>query len=505
MYEPRKYQQKAINNLVKSFDNVIRQNFTGTGKSLEIFYVAKYYVDQGKQVFIICPKDYLVESFYKTFEKEYPGQVSFVSANKKTNLEKPIILCTIQTLYRRKEKLETIPKLCLFDECHNLKASTFEEVVKFYKDKSVRILGWSATPVRLDGKGFDNLFDRILPGGDYRWYIDNNYLAPYEIPPINSYTMRLDMKMGDFDLQQQEDYLKKPKINKEIVENWLKYSKGKKTIVFCTSIHHAQKIEAEYNKLGQKIYGREIAKSLATKRYVNNEIISVPKKARENILQQFREDPKFLILTNVNIISEGLDIPDVECVQWLRLTASEVLCDQGNGRGNRYKPGKTQIILDHVGMIGYHGLPCRYRFYTLKGKEGKNYKWNCEQCGSTIKKDIRKLNRSVPHIEECSECGFFNCLPAKEPDKDSPYSPGTNTKTYIPEKIRAEGFLDLNNKKDINLYFFYEKYSKHKKFRHMLAALPNLLFTDYQKVAKLAKWSAQETEINYSLRRIYNA
>lgn len=140
----------------------------------------------------------------------------------------------------------------------------------------------------------------------------------------------------------------------DLVDSYHKKAEGKKMIVFAVNIEHSRQIVEKYRQAG-----------------ISAEHIdaNTPKKEREQILQQFRNG-EILVLSNVDIVSEGFDVPDCEAVQLARPTKSLALYLQQVGRCMRPSPGKKEgIVLDNAGLWLEHGFCQQNRVWTLEGKK----------------------------------------------------------------------------------------------------------------------------------------
>lgn len=303
----------------------------------------------------------------------------------------------------------------LVHNCHHSPAKSWKKILDYYPD-AIKI-GFSATPERLDGKSFTDLYQVMVQGKPYQWYIDNHYLAPFQfVNPGHFVSFDFKKTRGDFDLQQQEEILNNDVINADAVETWHKFTPGLKTVVFCSSVEHSRQVVQAYNDFGIKEYGKEIAVHLDA---------TTDKQYRKRSLERFKlpsEHPEsLLILSNFQLFVEGVNVPSASVTQWLRKTASEIIYDQGNGRSNRYQPGKIQYIIDHVGNKLIHGYPNRIRTFNLKGRKERElevkYNLICPNCQNLIHNDYRILAKSAETID-CDNCGVT--IPVPQPKKRSP-------------------------------------------------------------------------------------
>ena len=231
------------------------------------------------------------------------------------------------------------PALIITDEAHLSRSNSWMKVIDYYNTHTV---GFTATPVRLDGKPLGDIYSALVTGVSVRWLIDNKRLAPYEYyAPTVVETDGLRVQMGDYVIKDLEQLMSDRAIYSDVLKSWERLAKGQKTIAYCVSVKHAQ----------------DTAKMFTDAGYPAVEIDgSTPPKKRAEIMQNFR-DGKIMVLCNVGIISEGVSIDDVTCCLLLRPTESHALYIQQAMRCMRYQPGKTAIIVDCVGNYTRNPLP----------------------------------------------------------------------------------------------------------------------------------------------------
>jgi len=241
------------------------------------------------------------------------------------------------------------------EAAHLLKENKWGRAVSFFEN--ARGLGVTATPERLDRKGLgshaDGVFDIMVEGPPTRWMIDNKYLSKYKIAiPDSDYLRYLEKGSSstDYSKQAMTQASNQSQIVGDVLTNYLKFAKGKQAILFATDVVTAEKME--------KIF---IDKAVKAKSLNGN----TPDAKRLDALIKFREK-KIQVLINVDLFDEGLDVPGIECVIMARPTKSLGKFLQMIGRGLRIAEGKQYaIIIDHVGNIIEHGLPCQIRKWTL--------------------------------------------------------------------------------------------------------------------------------------------
>lgn len=230
------------------------------------------------------------------------------------------------------------PALIITDEAHLSRSNSWMKVLDYYNTHTV---GFSATPIRLDGKPLGDIYDELVTGVSVRWLIENNRLAPYEYyAPTAVETDELRVQYGDYVIKDLEQLMSDRAIYSDVLKSWERIAKGEKTIAYCVSVKHAKETAEMFCKAG----------------YPAVEIDGgTPPSRRAEIMKDFR-DGKIMILCNVGIISEGVSIDDVTCCLLLRPTESHALYWQQGMRSMRYLPGKIAKVIDCVGNYSRNPL-----------------------------------------------------------------------------------------------------------------------------------------------------
>ena len=238
--------------------------------------------------------------------------------------------------------------MIVIDEAHHALAKTYKEMWERFP--KAKFLGLTATPCRLNGKGFTDLFDVLVQSWGVPEFISKGRLATYDFVSIKSDGVTqqlidsLQKRGADGDYQNKEmDMLlnKKPSIER-LYRSLEEYGKDRKGIVYAINISHAQKITKLYQEHGVKAIAID-SKTPATE--------------RQQDIEAFKKGD-IQVLVNVDIFSEGFDCPDVEFVQLARPTLSLAKYLQMVGRGLRVAKGKKNcVIIDNVGLYRVFGLP----------------------------------------------------------------------------------------------------------------------------------------------------
>ena len=324
--------------------SVMAQMPTGTGKTYLLTAVIDSFVraNPKAKVWIVAHRRELVSQIDETVRKFH----SYSSAT--SSLLSSVKAMSIQWLMRHYDEIEEEPGMIVIDEAHHALAKTYKEMWERFP--KAKFLGLTATPCRLNGKGFTDLFDVLVQSWGVPEFISKGRLATYDFVSIKSdgVTQRLidslQKRGADGDYQNKEmDMLlnKKPSIER-LYRSLEEYGKDRKGIVYAINISHAQKITKLYQEHGVK------AIAIDSK---------TPAAERQQDIEAFKKGD-IQVLVNVDIFSEGFDCPDVEFVQLARPTLSLAKYLQMVGRGLRVAKGKKNcVIIDNVGLYRVFGLP----------------------------------------------------------------------------------------------------------------------------------------------------
>lgn len=335
----RDYQQslmdKARAELAKGHKSVLCVCATGGGKS----YIFMDMADRCKgKVLVLVHRGELKDQHIREFRKnEIPMD--------------NIIVETVQTVYRHLDDYENV-RMIIADEAHLFMARTFKAVIDHFAGLGAYTIGFSASPVRLDGTSMSDIFEAMVEGPQTAELIEKKRLCPYEYyAPLTVDVSELKKQRGDYVTKEVED-LMEPAIYGKVIDEFKRLCPNKQAIAFCCSIKHSEQVAQQFRDTG-----------ISAVHLDGN----TPKKTREAIMADFIAGD-IQILTNVNLFSEGISVDGIGAVIMLRPTASLALCLQQWGRGLRYQPDKVCTIIDCVGNYTRHGLPDEAREWTLEGK-----------------------------------------------------------------------------------------------------------------------------------------
>lgn len=349
---------------------------TGGGKTVTFVDVIKQFLAMNKRAMLIAHREELITQAWNTLyrNKVYAG---VIKGDIKTNYDLRCQVCSIQTLGRRRNLPPT--DLIVIDEGHHVTdKNTYNKVLQMYPDAKVLIV--TATPYRLSGDGFTELVKgketKLIVNKTLKQLQDDGYLVPFRyfvgsIPDLKN----VGISAGDYNEEEAEKAMEMA----PLVESYKEHCNGKQGIIFAINVHHSKEIVKKY-----------IAAGFAAAHLDAN----TPSDQRKAILDSFKRK-ELLIISNVGIITEGFDFPDLEFVQLARPTKSLSLYMQMIGRGSRALAGcvdgdhaKTReqrlhnistsmkpcaYVLDNAGAWLENGLPTQdfewERYF--KGTKGK--------------------------------------------------------------------------------------------------------------------------------------
>lgn len=397
----RPYQETAIDKVRDAFRAGHRAPLlvapTGAGKTVMFGYIAGEAASRNKRVLILAHRKELIR---QASAKLSDAQIDHgIIAPGFTPTRDLVQVASVQTLGRRlNDPRYDAPDLIVVDEAHHAAAGQWRTIVSAYS--SARILGVTATPERLDGKGLGKeaggIFDAMVPGPTVEDLITGGFLTPFRIyasaeaPDLSA----VKTVAGDFDAGGLASEMGKPQIVGDAVAHYARLTPGQPAILFSPSVAHAEAMADAFRAAGF----RAVAASGATEPRVRDAAIAG------------LGNGSVQVLCSCDLISEGLDVPAVSTVILLRPTKSLGLYLQQVGRGLRPASGKTHLtVLDHAGNSLMHGPPDMPREWSLAGRPKK------------AKKDDTPPARQCPKCyavfapaPACPECSFVFPVNSRE-------------------------------------------------------------------------------------------
>lgn len=394
----------------------------GGGKSVITAEIARRTTAKENNVLFLIHRQELREQIIRTFSR-WGVDMSLCE------------VMMVQTAARKLDKL-CVPALVITDENHHCLARSYRKIYDAFP--KARFVGVTATPVRLNGDGLGDVNDILIPGVSAKWLIENKYLAPYDYyaPSVSDLT-GIKISHGEYAAADIEKLLAKNTVFGDVIGYYKKLAGGRQAICYCASVKHSEQMAAAF-----KNAGIEAA-------HIDG---GTPTAERGKIIDDFRRGAVD-ILCNVDLISEGFDVPDCGCSILLRPTKSLTLFIQQSMRCMRYRPDKRAVIIDHVGNYARFGMPDDDREWTLEKKTKQDRKI-AEAENPVNAKMCPHCFFVIPHMDKCPNCGFV--FPKKK----------KNLEEAEAKLEKIEGFkLDFSTPdecKDINELRAYAKRHEYK-------------------------------------------
>jgi superfamily II DNA or RNA helicase len=409
MIKLRPYQQQLRNDLKKSWASGHKSSLvvlpTGGGKTYTFSSMAYDAALKGKRVLATAHRDSLINQISGSFG-DFGIEHGIIKSGRKQNLDLPIQVASVDTLAVRlaSGKLDLDFDFVIMDEAHHAAASRWAFLFDYFKGSY--FAGFTATPCRKDGKGLEPMFSNIVEGPTIKELIGMGHLvAPRVYVPKDQLDFSsIKTTAGDFNIKAASQFMDRPKIIGDALDQYNKHCPGESAVCFCTNINHAESVAQAFRDAGYRaaaVYGK-----LGTKENTRR-------------LAQLSSG-ELQVVTSCDLISEGTDVPRIAAVFQLRPTWSLSLYLQQVGRGLRPAEGKSEcLVFDHAGNYRRHGLPQQDREWTLKGKKKK-----------------KKIEEAA-----ISETMCESCFAVFEPQPVCPYCGAAVKPKVKPRLMQEEGEL----------------------------------------------------------------
>lgn len=353
----RPYQESAVDAICAAYDQGWRHQVlsmaTGSGKTVVFSALYERLKSRlpGKMLVIAHTEELISQAVEKLKSANPTLRVDKEMAEYKADPSAAdIVVASVASLGRKNtSRLDrfnhTDFSTLVIDECHHTLADSYRNILNHFRaledgtDKL--LLGFTATPFRADGRALGEIYKKIAYTYSLRQAISEGWLAEIRGYRVVTQTdiSNVSTTGGDFSKIELEATINTPERNTAIVAAWKERGGSRPTVAFVAGIEHARALAEAFNAAG-----------------VSSEAIWGSDDARKAKLDDFRAG-KIKVLTNCNVLTEGVDIPSIGCVIIARPTKSGVLFTQMCGRGTRLAPGKTDcIVLDVLDISGGHSL-----------------------------------------------------------------------------------------------------------------------------------------------------
>lgn len=336
----RDYQVECLASIQENYANGINSQLvslpTGAGKTVVFASLIK---EMKRKTLVLAHTTELLDQAKEKITMICPGlDVGIVRADCK-EFNRPVVVSTIQSA-RQPETLEEFKRqgfsLCIYDEGHRAASRTPREILSelgFFNASEKLLVAFTATPFRNDSKGLGEVFEKVT----YRKTIKDLINLGYLCKPIGI-RIKSDLDLstvvtenGDFKTESLASVMDTPEMIELAVDSWLEKALGRKTVAFAVTVSHAKNLADAFRRRGitsETIHG------------------GTEQGERSDLLKRFKNGDIF-VLTNCQILTEGWDCPEVDCVLMVKPTQSKGLYTQMVGRGLRLSPNKKDCrVLD---------------------------------------------------------------------------------------------------------------------------------------------------------------
>lgn len=382
---------------LKKHGNTLGVGNTGFGKTIALSAVVGQDINGSKRALILAHRDELTRQNSATFLKVNPAMpISFFNADRKS-FHGQTVFSMVQTL-SQPANLDRLPPfdMVVIDEAHHVASDSYRRILgrAIELNNKVKILGVTATPERSDRRGLKDVFTNVADVVTIGEMVQAGHLVPPRAMVIDIGTQQqlrsVTRTANDYNQAEVEAIQNTRFHNRQIVDKWLELASDRQTVVFCSTIQHAEDVRDAFREAGvaaEAVHGQ------------------MGLKARREILQGF-DSGAFPVLCNPMILTEGWDSPVCSCVMLLRISSHKSTMIQMVGRGlrkldpKRY-PGMVKrdcLVLDFgISLLTHGDLEALVRLKDSSAREaGEARKKKCPECGAEQPVQVRT----------CPLCGY---------------------------------------------------------------------------------------------------
>lgn len=335
--EPRPAQKLALaalkETLEQGYDKAMAVLATGLGKT----YLAAFFAERFKRVLFVVHRDEILQQAKETFATVYPHKTAGFFNRFEKDTDSDFIFASISTISRKYHLEKFNPAdfdLIVVDEFHHAVANSYQKVLDYFKPQF--LLGITATPDRLDNKDVFSICDgNVAIEIHFIDAIKRNWLSPFHYYGIKDETDYSSIRWlgSHYDEEQLTVAQTRQSFMQKIYEEWHRL-KQTRTIGFCSTVRQAEQLCAFF-------ISKDVKAFVLSGRSTPTE--------RKTIRQQLIDGEIDIIFT-VDLFNEGVDIPTVDTLLFVRPTESIAVFTQQIGRGLRVADGKSRcVIIDFIG------------------------------------------------------------------------------------------------------------------------------------------------------------
>lgn len=359
----RDYQRELVDKCREAFRaghrSIILQMPTGSGKTPCAGAVAQGLAANGLSLLALVHRQELVGQFALNLDRAgLGGRYGIIASGRAPSPWAPFQVGSIPTIYRRRfmpDVIDLKPHMVVVDEAHHVRAGTWDAVLALFPN--ALLLGLTATPARLDGKplgGRGGRFQHLIEGPSIQWLVAHGWSAPITLKYAGRGILTRGVKKtaGDYNRRDLGERVNHRAVVAPVAA-FEKHAADRRAIFFGVNRQDSERVANLFRERGIKAA------------HVDGK---TPTDTRERIIDEFREG-HLQVLCNVDIVSEGTDIPMCDCILMGLPTKSVVRYLQAAGRGVRVDHGRDCVFIDLVGNVWRHGAPDIDRHWRIDGAE----------------------------------------------------------------------------------------------------------------------------------------
>lgn len=394
----REYQQRAVAEVRAALSrnrSVVLALQVGGGKTVIACDIIKRAVARGRRALFVVHRVELVEQA-KARLAAFGVKAGVIKAGYPETRSLPVQVACVPTMVRR----EFFPaELVVMDEAHHAVSASWMKVIGHYRASGAWILGITATPLRLDGKPLGGAFDEIVEPVSTRDLIRDGFLIEPTVyaPPFDA--SGLKTRGGDYSIPELAERV--APLCGSIVKTWMARARGQRTLAFAVNVEHSNMIREAFGAVGVRAV------------HIDGNSRALDRGRANRKLRSGEVD----VVTQCQVWTEGVDIPELGCLIVARPTKSLSLHRQMVGRVMRPAPGKTEAtVLDHAGNHHEHGAVSADIEWSLderpKSASTAEPVRTCPECFAVVPVGAR----------ECPQCGaeLLSSDTAQQPGVENP-------------------------------------------------------------------------------------
>ena len=341
--------EQLENTLEEGYNKAMVVMATGLGKT----YLAAFFAERFKRVLFIAHLEEILNQAEKSFQRVIKDKVTGIYNGKKKEGERDVVFASIQTLSRKRHLENFSPDdfdLIIVDEFHHAAANSYQKVLDYFNPNF--LLGITATPDRNDFRDIYSICDgNVAYRIDFMEAIQRGWLSPFHYYGVHDDTDYSQVRwLGNkYDREELAQVQLKEELADNILEAWKKYKKTR-TIVFCSSIRQAVFLSTYFNQNGFNTIS------------LHSETKDI---SREDAIKRLDRNTLDAIFT-VDLFNEGVDIPSVDTLLFVRPTESLTIFTQQIGRGLRLHEQKGHCVVIDL-IANYRNADVKMQMLRVEG------------------------------------------------------------------------------------------------------------------------------------------